>query len=410
MVKRKDIREKIKSLPDSCGVYVMLSEKGEVLYIGKATSIRKRVQSHFRDFLGKSKVFMDKVADVKYILCDTEEQALLLEASLIKEKKPKYNIDLKDDKSYPYIVITKEKFPAIYVARPKNKKDIAVFGPYPNAKLLRSALQLIRRIFPFRSCMRLPKKVCLYYHLGLCPGVCEEKIDEETYREILDNICKILAGERKKLLEKLQLQMEKLVREKRFEEAAQIRDKLLSISKLYTGKSEGNEIIILRDVLHLKKIPFIIEAIDIASISGKEATGSVVVFKEGYPDKSSYRQYRIKKVKSIDDYQMIAEVVERRYRRLKEEKKELPDLIVIDGGKGHVNKAYCVLKRLELDIPLIGIAKKNEEIWFPHKKNPLVLSKDSIALHLLQRIRNEAHRFARRYHKILRRKKMLGEE
>lgn len=400
-----DLQEKIEKLPDLCGVYILKGEK-EVLYIGKATSIRKRVISHFKGG-SKSLIFNEKVKDIDYILCDTEEQALLLEASLIKEEKPKYNVVLKDDKSYPYVVITQEKYPAIYVARPKKTKNFTLFGPYPNVKLLKSALKLIRRIFPYRSCKNLPKKVCLYYHLNLCPGVCEEKIDEEEYKDIVDNIAKILSGERKILLKKLQEKMEKLAQEQKFEEASVYRDKLEALTKLYAGKSWGNEAIVLKEVLHLKRIPFIIEGIDISCIQGRQACGSVVVFKDGRPDKSNYRRYRIKMVKDIDDYKMIAEVVERRYRRLKEEKKELPDLIVIDGGRSHLSVALKVLKKLELEIPVISIAKKNEEIWLPSKKEPLRLPQDNIGLQLIQRVRNEAHRFAHQYHLLLRKKKIL---
>jgi len=401
-----DLQEKIEKLPDLCGVYILKGERGEVLYIGKATSIHKRVISHFKGG-GKSLIFTEKVKEIDYILCDTEEQALLLEASLIKEEKPKYNIILKDDKSYPYVVITKEKYPAIYVTRPKETKNFTLFGPYPNVKLLKSALKLIRRIFPYRSCKSLPKKACLYYHLNLCPGMCEEKINEEEYKDIVDNIAKILSGERKILLKKLQEKMEKLAQEQRFEEASIYRDKLEALTKLYTGKSWGNEAIVLKEVLHLRKIPFIIEGIDISCISGKEACGSVVVFKDGRPDKSNYRRYRIKMSEDINDYKMIAEVVERRYRRLKEEKRELPNLVVIDGGKAHLSVALKVLKKLELKIPLISIAKKNEEIWLPSKKKSLKLPQDNIGLQLIQRVRDEAHRFAHQYHLLLRKKKVL---
>ncbi|OQX82151.1 MAG: hypothetical protein B6D56_00110 [Candidatus Omnitrophica bacterium 4484_70.1] len=395
--------EKIKNLPDLCGVYVFKGKNGEALYIGKATSLRKRILSHFRE----AKDFIKKVEDIEYILCATEEQALLLEASLIKEEKPRYNVVLKDDKSYPYVVITQERYPAIYVARPKKTKNLRLFGPYPNVKLLKSALNLIRKIFPFRSCKKLPKKVCLYYHLRLCPGVCEEKIKEEEYQDIVDNIIRVLKGERKILLKKLQRKMEELAKEKKFEEAGFYRDRLEALSKLYAGRSEGNEAIILKEVLHLKRIPFIIEGIDISCTQGREACGSVVVFKDGYPDKSNYRRYRIKKVDEIDDYRMIAEVVERRYRRLEEEKKELPDLVVIDGGKGHLSVVKKILDDLGLQIPVISLAKRREEIWIPSKKEPLRLPSDNLGLQLLQRVRDEAHRFAHRYHQILRKKKIF---
>jgi excinuclease ABC subunit C len=402
-----DIKEKIKNLPDSCGVYIMMDAQNKVLYIGKATSIKKRVYQHFRggSIYGKSLVFIEKVKNIDYILCDTEEQALILEATLIKEKKPKYNVALKDDKSYPYVLVTDEVFPRIYICRPtKITKKGKLFGPFTNIKLLRKALNLIRKIFPYCSCKK-PRRGCLYYHLNLCPGPQITAISPSEYQENIINICKILSGERKELIEKLQAQMEEKVKKEKFEEAAIIRDKLFAIYALYSGKRQVNELLILKEILNLKKIPFLIEAIDISSFSGKEATGSVVVFKDGLPFKSGYRRYRIKEVNEIDDYKMIREVVRRRYRRLKNERGSFPDLIIIDGGAGHLNVAKEELEKLELNIPIISVAKKNEEIYVSEEKK-LVIPKDNPGLHFIQRIRNEAHRFAHKYHTLLRKKKI----
>jgi excinuclease ABC subunit C len=403
-----DIKEKIKTLPESCGVYIMKSKAGQILYIGKATSIRKRVTSHFsRSGSFRDSLFIDKVADIDFILCDTEEQALILEATLVKEKQPKYNIELKDDKSYPYVVITQEPFPRIYIARiTKGEKErgVKVFGPFTRVKLLKKALNLVRRIFPFCTCKK-PRKSCLYRHLKLCPGPGIDDITPSDYRENIDSIIKILRGERKSLIEKLQSQMARLSKEERFEEAASIRDKLIAIQALYSGKREAEELLILKDLLNLEKIPFRIEAIDISSLYGGQACGSVVVFKDGLPDKSNYRRYRIKEVEGIDDYKMIAEVTKRRYKRLLEEKKHLPDLVIVDGGLAHARSAKKELEKLKLKIKVVGIAKRNEEIFFPDKENPLIIPRDSPALHLLQRLRDEAHRFAHKYHTLLRKKK-----
>ena len=358
-----DTKKTLTSLPDSCGVYIMKSKKGDVLYIGKAASIRKRVPNHFNVRATRGTILKNTVADIECIVCDTEEQALLLEASLIKEKKPKYNVALRDDKSYPYVVITKDKYSRIHIRRSTQVKGGIFFGPFTNVKLLRKALHLIRKIFPYCSCKK-PREGCLYYHLHLCPGPQITTISDGQYKENIDSICKILRGERKKLIEKLQAKMEHFVRVQQFEQAAKMRDQLVAVYSLYSGKRQVNELLMLKEALDLKKIPFIIEAIDISSLSGKEAGGSVVVFKDGIPDKNRYRRYRIKQVEGIDDYMMIAEVVKRRYSRVKEERMPLPELIIIDGGYGHVRTAKKQLDALGLKTSLIGIAKKNEEVWF----------------------------------------------
>ena len=403
-----DIKKIVDTLPDSCGVYIMKAKGGKILYIGKATSIKKRVLSHARSSSAKAIILKNKVVDIEYMLCDTEEQALILEASLIKERKPQYNVSLRDDKSYPYVVITKDTCPRIYIRRLPKVNDGMRFGPFTNVRLLKRALHLIRKIFPYCSCKK-PRKGCLYQHLKVCPELQAGGgflVDE--YKENIDNICKVLSGSRKELVEKLGARMQKFVLRQQFEEAAKLRDQLVALYTLYSGKRQVNELLILKEVLNLKKIPFIIEAIDISSLFGKEAVGSVVVFRDGLPDKSSYRRYRIKQVEGIDDYRMIQEVVKRRYGRATREGWVLPQLIIIDGGYAHVRGAAEELNNLKLDIFIIGIAKKNEEIWFPRKRKPLVLSKDNSALHLLQRIRDEAHRFAHAYH-LLRRKKRIME-
>ncbi|MBN2483599.1 MAG: GIY-YIG nuclease family protein [Candidatus Omnitrophica bacterium] len=406
-----DITEKITQLPDKCGVYVMRSAQGEVLYIGKANSIRSRVRNHFSKTSPlKSAVFTEKVDDLEYILCDTPEQALLIEAALIKEKKPKYNVALRDDKTYPYVGITQEEYPRMYVVRPQKKNKLVLLGPFTNVTLLHSVLKLIRKVFPYRSCRTMPKKPCLYYHLGLCLAPCCRTVSVSEYEEIIDSVTKILSGCKRELLVKLKARMENSVAGMRFEEAARIRDTLAAVEKLYSGKDSRNGLLMLKEMLNLKVVPAHIDAIDISNISGAVATGSVVVFKNGLPDKSNYRRYKIKTIDAIDDYGMVKEVVLRRYRRLRDEQASLPDLIVIDGGQGHVNAAVGVLTRLGLDVPLIGIAKKKEEIWLVRHRRPLSISRDNPGLFLIQRIRDEAHRFARKYHLWRRDKKMFSKK
>lgn len=405
------LKEKIKKLPLSAGVYIMKSNKGEVLYVGKASSLRKRVSSYFTSGRSlKTEILVDQIADIDFIECESGAQALILEASLIKEKMPKYNISLRDDKTYPYVEITKEKFPRLRISRPKEKPKSLLFGPYPKSGLLRPALKMIRRIFPYCSCKRWPKTACLYYHLNLCPAPCIGAVSESGYKENIKGICKILKGERKELIGGLERKMKRLAQQKKFEEAGTLRDKILAIQNLYAGRGTMHELLSLKEILALSTVPLAIEAIDISSLSGGAATGSVVVFRSGTADKNSYRRYRIREVESRDDYAMIAEVVRRRYLRLLKEKKKLPDLVIIDGGKGHVQTAKKELDKLKISVPVIGIAKRNEEIWFPKgagKKEKLVISKDDICLHLIQRIRDEAHRFAHKYHLLRRKKKLI---
>jgi len=401
------IKKKLKSLPIGPGVYIMKSAKGEILYVGKAASLKSRVSSYFTGSKSaKTQILVDKIADIDFVECESPQQALILEAALIKEKKPKYNISLRDNKSYPYIEITKEKFPRIFISRPKRKTGSILFGPYPVAKPLKPALETIRRIFPYCSCKRYPKKPCLFYHLNLCPGPCTGEVSAADYKENVDNICKILRGERKELIKKLERQMQQLAKEKKFEAAAKIRDKLVAVENLYTGKPRKHQLLSLKEILKLSHIPLYIEAIDISSLGRFDSVGSLVVFKDGIADKSLYRRFLIRQANKKDDYAMVEEVTQRRYSRLQREDKQMPDLVIIDGGLGQVNKASKVLKELGLPIAVIGIAKRDEEIWFPGKSKPLRISKNNPCLHLIQRIRDEAHRFAHSYQLIRRRKKM----
>lgn len=403
-----DIKEKIKNLPLTPGVYIMKSKEGVVLYVGKASSLRKRVASYFlKNVSIKTGFLMSYVADIDYIECDSEEQALVLEAALIKEKKPKYNISLRDDKSYPFVEITREPFPRVFITRKRTNKKGLYFGPYPGAGTLRSVLNMIRRIFPYCSCKCFKNTECLFSHIKLCPAPCRGMISQAHYKENIEGIIKILKGEREELIGNLRMKMQKLSQAKKYEAAASMRNKIIALENLYKGKSLTHELISLKEALNLPSLPLHIEAIDISSLSGTSATGSVVVFKNAIADKNSYRRYRIKEVFYTDDYAMVAEIVRRRYRRLLNEKRNMPQLIIIDGGLGHVQAAKIELDKLQLKIPIIGIAKRNEEIWFPDKHKPLVIPKDSQALHLIQRLRDEAHRFARKYHLLLRKKRIV---
>ena len=406
------LKNKIKNLPEFPGVYLFRDGAGRVIYIGKAKLLKKRVQSYFtRQLDSKTQAMLSKVADLDYLITPTEAQAQILEASLIKERQPQYNIDLKDDKSFPWIRITCEEFPAVSICRRKKQdKDSAAlyFGPYTNAKLLRQAIKIIRRIFGFRSCKKIPAKgACLYYRVNLCPAPCIKKIDRGSYREIIEQIKMFLESRHARLLEELARKMKRAAQAKEFEGAARIRDQInaLSAIRLSPGINELEE---LKNALKLKKLPFRIEAFDISNISGKEACGSMVSFCAGLADKDNYRRFRIKTVQGIDDYKMLAEVVGRRYSRLIREKAALPDLILIDGGRGHLLTAKRVLDELGIRLPLISIAKEEENIYINGRLKALKLNREYAALNLIRRIRDEAHRFAVSYHHILRRKHILG--
>lgn len=403
------LEEKIQSLPLTSGVYLMKDSAGKVIYVGKAVSLRKRVQSYFTKAshaLPKTEFLVSEIEDVGYISTFSEAEALILEASLIKEYKPKYNVDLKDDKSYPFIQITDEAFPRLSVERPHVfKKNFKYYGPYVSATLIREALIIIRKIFHFRTCDPFPKKECLDYHIGLCDAPCIQKISQKDYAKNIRKVCLILEGKKDTLYRNLKEELGALVKDKYYEEAAKVRDQLRALGALYSGTKDVNyfkEAEQLKRSLNLIRLPERIEAFDISNIMGQQAVGSMVSFFNGKPDKNNYRRFRIKEVEGIDDFKMIAEVVRRRYSRLKNEGRMFPDLILIDGGKGQLSSACEELKKLEVEIPVVSLAKREEEVFLPHRAQSLHLQPDSLGLKLLQRVRDEAHRFAISYHRKLR--------
>ena len=403
-----DLQQKIKNLPLISGVYLMKDKDGRVIYVGKAVSLRKRVQSYWAKSpqLLKTGFLVSEIDDIEIMETLSEAEALILEASLIKRYKPKYNVELRDDKSYPYIELTNECFPRISIVRPRDKiKGYKYYGPYVNVKLVREALNIIRRIFHFRVCHPFPKRACLDYHIGLCDAPCIGNISEKEYAQNIRHVCLILEGKKDELYRNLKEEMENLSRARKFEEAAKVRDQLRAIGALYSGTKDINyykEAEQLQRAIGLSRPPERIEAFDISNIMGNQAVGSMVSFFNGRPDKQNYRRFRIKEVEGIDDFKMIAEIVRRRYFRLKNEGRAFPDLIVINGGKGQLSSALGELKQLEVEIPVISLAKREEEIYAPHKKNPEILSDFSLGLRLLKRIRDEAHRFAIAYHRKLR--------
>lgn len=408
-----DLKDNIKSLPSTSGCYLMKDKDGKVIYVGKAISIRKRVQSYFRKrpTMSKTDLLVANIDHIDHIETASEAEALILEASLIKKYDPKFNVELRDDKTFPLIQITDDDFPKISVERPHERRPgFTYYGPYVNPGLIREALALLRKIFHFRTCEPFPAKECLDYHIGLCEAPCIQKISKRDYAKNIRFVRLILEGRKDDLYKKLRLEMESHAKAQRFESAAKVRDQLRAIGALYSGTKDVNyykEAEQLQRALDLPRLPNRIETFDISNIMGNQSVGSMVSFLNGKPDKSNYRRFKIKEVEGIDDFKMIAEVVRRRYRRLKKEGKMFPDLIVIDGGKGQLSSAWQELVKLGVQIPMVSLAKKEEEIFLPNKKNPVRLSLDSLGLKLLQRTRDEAHRFAVKYHRHLRAKNVF---
>ena len=527
----------VKPPPDSPGVYLMKDDVGKIIYIGKASSLKKRVfsylyKSHTLDL--KTKALVNRASDLDYIITGSAEEALVLEASLVKIHKPKFNIKLKDDKKWLYIKITFEEWPKIILTREMKEDGGRYFGPFTVAGSARKTLDIVRRVFPIRSCKReigdKKTKPCLDFQIKMCSAPCSLNVEKQEYDELVKGTGLFLRGHHKGLKRRLEDKMKKASSNLDFERAGKIRDQLNAIEKSYIGKEAvplskhdqdivgisvkkdlacaqvffvrekkivgrkrffidnvsdtkieeivssflrqyysstqdiPKEIIIQANIidieiianwlrerrkskviikipqrgrnrkllemakknamfelgqqlikekideeknraieelqreLNLLHIPRLVEAIDISNIGGRKAVGSLVVFKDGLPSKNDYRRFRIK-TEGPDDVGMIREVVLRRYSKVD----VLPDLVLIDGGKGHVNAAVDVLNMLGIDtVPVIGLAKEFEHIFKPLEKEPLVLPLKSEALKLLQRIRDEAHRFAITYHKKLR--------
>jgi excinuclease ABC subunit C len=404
-----DIKEKVKGLPDSPGVYLMKDKDGEVIYVGKAASLKKRVASYFKQRAVSPRLatLINNIADIEHRQTPSEAEALLLEAALIKSRKPRYNVALRDDKNYPLLKLTLyEKYPRLLIARIRKNDGAVYFGPYTEVKLLRKALGFLRRAFPLRTCKTLPKSLCLNFYLKQCLGPCVGRIGESEYKHMLNQLIMFLEGKSPELLKQLQDEMEKAAGEKRYEEAGRLRDQIRLLAHFASatkGGGETNQLAALKEVLNLKKEPQVIEAFDVSNTGGREAVGSMVAFKNGKPYKNGYRKFRIRWVAGIDDYAMMKEIVRRRYQKALKDKQPLPDLIIIDGGKGHLLCAKEELDKLALSrVPVMSIAKELEHIFLPGKNEPIKLPSSSPALYLIQRARDEAHRFAIGYHKVLR--------
>lgn len=395
------------------------------MYIGKAANLRSRIASYFSGFAALSAAkssMLEKAAKIDWQICDSEIEALVLEARLIKQYRPKYNVLMKDDKNYFFVGITKEEWPRIFLThqpsqplKVKSYKLKANFvGPFTDGRAIKTVLKLLRKTFPFRTCKNPVSKPCFYHHLQLCPAHSQEAEASKKYFADLKILISILKGGRKSVMLNLKKQMKEFAAREQFEKAAELRDQLLNLENIFshrgvilgaenfTAGSKKQKTEKLKQGLKklfnadIKRI----ECYDISNIQGQNSVGSMVVFEDGEPKRSDYRKFKIRTVTQSDDPAMLAEVLE---RRLKHSEWPLPQLIVLDGGKGQLSAGLKILKKLKHSMPICALAKKEEELYLPGRKNPLPLkSLSPELLFLFQNIRDEAHRFAVSYHRALR--------
>lgn len=417
------IDRKLKSLPYSPGVYIFKSDAGEILYVGKATSLRDRVGSYFQKkpgFVRPIEMFIHEIADIEIRKTDTVLEAYILEQGLIKDLQPKYNAMGKDDKSFVYVIVTKEEFPRFLVMRktdldmdskkilsPKNKVQYAkLFGPYTSRRQIDTALKILRKIFPYHSRNEHSEKGCLDYQIGLCPGPYDGKITRRDYRKNIRGIEMILRGKKSALVRELQKEMEKCSEKEDFECAADKRNRIFALKHI-----QDIALISFRDenfnppaggpnVKNNKQL-FRIEAYDISNISGSYAVGSMIVFDDSEggleANKNEYRKFRIRTIVGANDVGAMEEVLRRRLRN----SWAMPNLIILDGGRGHLNMARRVLRSLRMEIPLLAVAKgptRKKLDFYPFGNVP------EISENLIEQMRDEAHRFAITYHRKVRRK------
>lgn len=422
----------LKSLPSNPGIYIYRNRQGDIIYVGKAVNLKKRVSQYFQrdDALGiKTSQLVSQIASVETKVVGSEIEALILEASLIKKYRPKYNSQLKDDRSYIYICISNDPIPRVFSSHLANLPPKAeIYGPFPDGASVKSLLKIIRRIFPFRSQEKHPPSPCLYCHLGLCPGA---KPDLHLYKKSISHIKQILSGRLKFLEKNLRRNMVLASKSQNYELAANLRDQLTSLNYIVSGwsnlshlyqqidlpeDSQSSAINELTDVIAIRQLAEKqsrqnqhinrIECFDISQLGSKYFVGSMAVWQNGRIDNSQYRKFKILYKASPDDQLMIKEII---YRRLKHPEWGIPDLIVVDGGKPQVTaaEAASTIYNLQSKICIIGLAKKLETIVINNKAGPpaewreINLPAHSNALRLLQRLRDEAHRFANRYRKEL---------
>ncbi|MGN6134187.1 MAG: excinuclease ABC subunit UvrC [Aureliella sp.] len=426
--------ERVRSFPRKPGVYLMKDAASRVIYVGKAKNLRSRAGSYFLKAArqeARTAQWVLEICDIDFLECESEVDALLAESRLIKDIQPKYNKEQKDDKSFPYLMITtREDFPRVEITREPRESGVKLFGPFASAGALRAAMQVLQRIFKFRTCSldieaEDPRwqwfRPCLLASIQQCTAPCNLRISKDDYRRDIKRLQTFLEGGKTRLIAQMREEMQAAAKNREYEKAAKLRDEIQMLERLdergkldthvqpqvfYIDPKKG--LAGLKKVLRLAEAPRVIEGVDIAHLGGNETVASLVQFIDGLPFKPGYRRFRIRGVQGVDDFRSIHEVISRRFRRLSDDQSAFPDLLLIDGGKGQLNAALAAFRDQQITPPtLLSLAKREEEIFLPGESEPLVLSRHSYALRLLQYVRDEAHRFAQHYHHILRRKSQL---
>ena len=430
---QKKVNDYTVNIPHLPGVYIMRDSSANIIYIGKAKDLKNRISSYFNsDTDSKAFSIITAMKTINYILCASEREALLVERQLINKVQPYFNAMWKDDKTYPYIKFTvSEDFPRLIMTRKVLKDGSLYFGPYPQLTYIKKLIHWLNKIFKIRPCKinfsekELPKtdkvKSCLYYHTGLCFGPCMAKIKSIEYKNNLKELETFFNGKFKKIVDVWKIQMQEASKKQEYEKAKEIRDRLYAIETMsqrvaireismedinqYVSKTDSLQE--LREVLKLHKLPSVMECFDISNTSGTNPVASMVRFVNARADKSGYRKFKIKTVNQINDFAMIKEAVFRRYSGIIRRNEKFPDLIVIDGGKIQLAYAQSALDEIGIYIPMISLAKQQEEIFIQGKAKSIILPRNSLALRLLLSIRDEAHRFAITFHKQLRAKEFI---
>jgi excinuclease ABC subunit C len=441
--------EKARGFPTTPGVYLMKDAAGRVIYIGKAKNLRSRASSYFLKAATeepRTARWVDEIRDIDYLEAESEIDALMIEARLIKDVLPKYNQDLRDQKTFPYLeIFTHEDFPRVRATRQPRPRGTKLFGPFLNLRGLRGAIQVLQKIFKFRTCSldideTEPRwrwfRPCLLHSINQCAAPCNLRISKEEYRKAIRRLQRVLEGDRKKLAAELREEMSAASAELRFEEAARLRDEIDALAALdQCGRLERHVqpevfpidpkrgLAGLRKVLHLDQRPRIIEGIDIAHTAGEDTVASAVRFIDGLPFRPGYRRMRIRGAAGPNDVAHIHQAVSRRLRHIVVEDEPLPDILLIDGGRCQLDAAISAMHEVCATAGLsssddgsgtrrptiISLAKREELVHIAGVDEPLRLSRHSYALRLLQYVRDEAHRFAQHYHHMLRKRSQLGE-
>ena len=418
---KEELIKFVKGFPDRPGVYLMRDENGEIIYVGKAKSLRKRVSSYFRHTHASPRLnkLVETIRDISTMRTETEIEALILENRLIKLYQPFFNVDLKMNERYAYIKITAEKHPRIIVTRVKMDDGAVYIGPYVRVSEVRALLRLVERYLPLRSCGGAEAKPqngrpCMKYSLGRCLAPCCGLCTDNEYRDRVADVALLLQGHGAELVERLRKRMDKAAREMKFEEAAHLRDTIRAIwrvsrqqntiPEIPSGKDNFWEVLnSMQKTFHLPVLPWRIDGFDISHSAGNFTVGVAVVFEQGYPNPSLYRKFNIRTVEGIDDFRSMKETLTRRYKRCLEGQEPLPQLILIDGGPVQLEFAMQALDDLGIhNIPIISLAKEFEEVYMPNQKEPVRLDHTDPVLRLLQHVRDESHRFAITSHRTRR--------